>query len=446
MIHSLRFRIFISFVAIILITIGTVFFFVSRNARGHINQLEQIRKQILISRVQTVLSRYYFTTGSWNGIEPLLTELGKIDSEHIILTDTNGIVIADSAGTLDGQKYETDVPGYPIPLPGTQIVLGIFWAQPEGNDIASTLGLAIAINSFLLWGGLLAAGIALVVTFFLARRITAPVTELTKAAERLGQGDLSQRVEYTGKDEIGNLTNTFNSMAGELERTEKLRRNMVADSAHELRTPISNIRGYLEAVRDGVIKPEPNTVDILYKETMHLSNLVDDLQDLTLADAGELKLVMQPEDIAEVIKHSVAMQAYLETKGLSITTEIPDGLPLVNVDKRRIGQVLRNLLDNAVKHTARGGSIKVTVMLLDGLVKISVSDTGEGISEADLPNIFERYYRVDPSRNRATGGSGLGLTIAKRLVEAHGGIIEVQSEIGKGSCFSFTIPASHINN
>ncbi|MBN1367021.1 MAG: HAMP domain-containing protein [Dehalococcoidales bacterium] len=443
MIYSLRFRLLIAFVAIILVTIGTVYFFVSQKASGQIRELEQIRKQILISRVEAVLSRYYFTVGSWDGIQPLLQKLGELDSERIILADINGVVIVDSEGKLEGQKYETDALANPVRLPGTQIILGVFWALPAGNDLASTLGLAVAINRFLLWGALLAAGIALIITFFLARHITAPVRALTKAAQRLGQGDLSQRVEYQGKDELGKLTNTFNSMAGELERTEKLRRNMVADSAHELRTPISNIRGYLEAIRDGVVKPEPNTMDILYEETMQLSNLIDDLQDLTLADSGELKLDLQPEDIAEVIKHAVAMQAHIETRGLSILTEIPDNLPPVNIDKRRIGQVLRNLIDNAVKHTGSGGTIRVTVELLEDGIKISISDTGEGIPKADLPNIFERYYRVDPSRNRATGGSGLGLTIARRLVEAHGGTIEAQSELGKGSRFTFIIPGNN---
>jgi signal transduction histidine kinase len=438
-IHSLRFRLLISFVAVILITTGTVYLFVSRNVSGQITELEQIRNQIRIARVQTVLSRYYFTVGGWGGVQPLLQELGNLDSEHIILTDSSGIVVADSDGRLQGQQYQTDTPGVAVTFPGTSVILGIFWAVPAGTDLASTQGLAVAINRFLLWGGLLAAGIALIITFFLARSFTAPVRALTKAARSLGHGDLSQRVRYTGKGELGELTNTFNAMASDLERTEQLRRNMVADSAHELRTPVSNIRGYLEAIRDDVIKPEPDTVDILYEETMQLSNLIDDLQDLTLADAGELKLNCQPENITELIKHTVAMQAHVEARGLSIITEIPDNLPLVNIDGRRIGQVLRNLIDNAVKHTGSGGIINVTAGSQHDSISISVSDTGEGIPEADLPNIFERFYRVDRSRNRATGGSGLGLTIAKRLVEAHGGTIEVQSELGKGSRFTFTI-------
>ncbi len=444
--YGLRFRLLISFVIVILITIGTVYFFVSRNVGGEIRQLERIRDQIRIARVQTVLFRYYFTVGSWSGVQPLLQELGSLDSEHIILTDSNGIVIADSENKLQGQSYQTDSPGIAITRPGSPIVLGVFWANPAGTDVASTIGLAAAINRFLLWGGLLAAAIALLITFFFSRRIAAPLRELTQAARQLGRGDLSQRVKYNGKDEMGELTNTFNSMASDLERTESLRRNMVADSAHELRTPVSNIRGYLEAIRDGVVNPEADTMNILYEETMQLSNLIDDLQDLTLADAGELKLDRRPESISEVIKHTVAMQAHVEAKGLNIVTNVPDNLPSLNIDRRRIGQVLRNLLDNAAKHTPVGGTITVSAILRNGSVSITVSDTGEGISAADLPNVFERFYRVDRSRDRATGGSGLGLTIAKRLIEAHGGNIEVQSELGKGTSFTITIPVKSATN
>ena len=441
--NSLLFRLLLSFVIVILVTIGTVYLFVRFRVSGEITELERIRDRIRVARVQMVLTRYYFTVGGWDGVQPLLQDLGELDSERVILTDINGTVIADSENKLQGQSYQADSAGIPVNLPGSPVVLGIFWTTPTGNDVASTRGLAIAINSFLLWGALLAVALAFVITFFFSRRITAPVRALTKAARQLGQGDLSQRVKYTGKDELGELTNTFNSMAGELERTEQLRRLMVADSAHELRTPVSNIRGYLEAIRDGVVKPDAGTLDILYEETMHLSSLVSDLQDLTLADAGELKLNFLPDGITDVINHVVSTYAHVKAKGISIVTEMPDNLPLLNIDRQRISQVLRNLLDNAVKHTGAGGTIKVIAQLTDRAVSITVSDTGEGIPAAELPNIFERFYRVDRSRNRATGGSGLGLTIAKRLVEAHGGTIEVQSELGKGSRFTFNIPVSN---
>jgi signal transduction histidine kinase len=256
----------------------------------------------------------------------------------------------------------------------------------------------------------------------------------------LGRGDFSQRVQIKDKSELGELAEAFNSMGSDLERAERLRRNMVADVAHELRTPLSNIRGYLEALRDGVIKPDAETIRSLYEEAFLLSRLVDDLQELSLAEAGELKLVLQAEDIGELIRQAVAaVETQERAKGLSLSVELPDKLPPVNIDSRRIGEVLRNLLENAVAHTAKEGSITVAAKQRDNWVEVSVTDTGEGIPTKDLPNIFERFYRVDKSRTRATGGSGLGLTIAKRLVEAHGGKIEVQSEPGKGSRFSFTI-------
>jgi signal transduction histidine kinase len=290
---------------------------------------------------------------------------------------------------------------------------------------------------------LVAVAIAVALTFILSRRTLAPVKALTVASERLGRGDFSQRVQIKDRGELGELARTFNSMAGDLERAEKLRQNMVADVAHELRTPLSNIQGYMEALRDGIMKPDKKTIRSLYEEASLLSRLVDDLQELSLAEAGELKLARQSEDIGELIRQAAAaVEAKERAKGLSLAVELPEKLPPVNIDSRRIGEVLRNLLENAVAHTGKGDTVTVAARQMDKLVEISVTDTGEGIPAKELPNIFERFYRVDKSRTRATGGSGLGLTIARRLVEAHGGKIEVQSEPGKGSRFAFTVPVS----
>ena len=289
----------------------------------------------------------------------------------------------------------------------------------------------------------MAVALALLLTFLLSWRVLAPVKALTVSARRIGQGDFSQRVLFQDKGEMGELAQSFNLMASELERNEELRRNMVADVAHELRTPLTNLKGYLEAVSDGVLTPDAATIRSLYEETTLLSRLVDDLQELALAEAGQLKLFPQPEDIHELINRVVAlMRPRATAKGISVSVEPSQTLPPVNIDAQRISQVLRNLLENAVAHTDKGGTISVAAWQQDNWVKVSVADTGEGIPAEDIPNMFERFYRVDKSRARATGGSGLGLTIAKRLVEAHGGKIEVQSELGKGSRFSFTIPLS----
>jgi signal transduction histidine kinase len=248
-------------------------------------------------------------------------------------------------------------------------------------------------------------------------------------------------VQVQGDGEVAALAEAFNTMATDLENNEQLRRNLIADVAHELRTPLSNIRGYLEAIRDNVMRPDAAAIDSLNEEATLLSRLVNELQELSLAEAGELKLVYQAEDISKLLQQAIApFRTELEAKGISLSLELSDDLPLVSVDWHRVSQVLHNLLENAVNHTGRGGLITVAAVKQGDWVEIGVSDTGQGIPAQDLPNIFERFYRVDRSRARATGGSGLGLTIARRLVEAHGGRITVESELGRGSRFAFTLP------
>jgi len=441
-IHSLRFRLLVAFTLVILVAVGAVYFFVSQTTGGEIRRYGERSEQMRFTRVGFELYRYYREHGGWEGIQPYVEQWGSLYGRQIILTDSSGMVVADSQGELLGKQYHTEASGRRLSPPWEGSIQGTLYISPELlADFPSPLSLSQATSRFLLWGALLAIAIALLFTFFLSRRILAPVKSLTLAAKRLGQGDFSQRVQSKDKSEVGELAQTFNAMASDLEQAEQLKRNMVADVAHELRTPLSNIRGYLEAARDGVIKPDADTFRSLDEEVTLLSRLVDDLQELSLAEAGELKLVCQAENIGELIKQTVAgVQAQATTKGLSVSIDLADKLLLVNIDSQRISQVLRNLLDNAVAHTAKGGTITVTARQQDNYLEVAVADTGEGIPAEDLPDIFERFYRVDKSRARATGGSGLGLTIARRLVEAHGGKIEVQSEPGKGSCFTFTLP------
>jgi len=444
MIHGLRFRLLVAFAMVILIAVGAVYLFASQTTGGEIRRYRERMEQARFSRVGFELYRYYRTHGGWGGIQPYVERWGSLYEQRIILADPNGVVVADSQGDLLGQQYHPDTPGRPLLPPWKGSSPGLLYISPGPSaHFPSPLSLSQAIGRFLIWGALLAVAIALLFTFFLARRISAPVKALSLAARRLGQGDFSQRVQLKERGEMGELAQAFNSMADDLERAEQLRRNMVADAAHELRTPLSNIRGYLEAIHDGIRKPDADTIRSLDEEATLLSRLVDDLQELSLVEAGELKLVRRAEDVTELINHAVAVvQGQAVAKGISLTVNLPDQLPLCDIDSQRIGQVLHNLLDNALAHTTEGGAITLTASQQGGWVDVSVGDTGEGIPAEDLPNIFERFYRVDKSRARATGGSGLGLTIARRLVEAHGGRIKAQSEPGKGSRFSFTIPIS----
>jgi signal transduction histidine kinase len=333
----------------------------------------------------------------------------------------------------------------PLQLTEGQQLLGEVYIIPDltAEPYDTFRALAASTSYFLLLGGALAIIIALVLVFLLSRRITSPIDALSRTAKRLGQGDLSQRVQVQGDGEVAALAEAFNTMATDLESNEQLRRNLIADVAHELRTPLSNIRGYLEAIRDNVMRPDAAAIDSLNEEATLLSRLVNELQELSLAEAGELKLVYQAEDISKLVQQAIApFRTELEAKGISLSLELSDDLPLVSVDWHRVSQVLHNLLENAVNHTRRGGLITVAGAKQGDWVEIGVSDTGQGIPAHDLPNIFERFYRVDRSRARATGGSGLGLTIARRLVEAHGGKITVESELGKGSRFVFTLPVA----
>jgi signal transduction histidine kinase len=429
---------------VILVTIGSVFFFINQATQDEIRRFEERVAQARAQWMGNELSRYYLQQGGWEGIQPFVEQWGNLYGQRIILTDYDGIVVADSEAELVGELYDTDSPGMPLSAPRQAGAIGTLHITPKSSPEAEFTSLQIlfnAIGRFFVWGGMIAAAIALVMTFLLSRRILAPVKALSSAAKRLGRGDFSQRVRVEDRGELGELARTFNGMASDLERAEQLQRNMVADVAHELRTPLSNIRGYLEAIRDGVIEPDADTISSLDEEAALLSRLVDDLQELSLAEAGELKLVCQVDDIGELIKQTVAgLQGRATARGLSVSIELADRLPAVNIDSRRIGQVLHNLLENALAHTGEGGVITVAARQQDSWVEVNVTDTGEGVPPEDLSNIFERFYRVDKSRARATGGSGLGLTIAKRLVEAHGGTIRAQSELGKGSCFSFTVP------
>jgi signal transduction histidine kinase len=444
MIHSLRFRLLSAFALVILVAVGAIYLFVSQTTGGEIHRYGERSEQARVGRVAFELHRYYLEHGGWEGIQSYVEQWGNLYGKRIILTDSSGVVVADSQGELLGQQYHPDTPAMGLPPPWEGSSMGTFYISPEPSEFfPSPLSLSQTINRFLLWGTLLAIAAALLITFFLSRRISAPVKALTLAAGKLGRGDLAQRVKSKDKGELGELAQAFNAMAENLQRSEQLRSSMIADVAHELRTPLSNLKGYLEAIHDGVIKPEPDALHSLGEEANLLSRLVDDLQELSLAEAGELKLDCRKRDIIKLLKQTVAVrQSQAAAKGISLSADLPKKLPLVKIDAHRISQVLLNLIDNAITHTPSGGVVTVAARRLDNCLEISVEDTGEGIPAEDLSNVFERFYRVDKSRARATGGAGLGLAIAKYLVEAHNGKINVQSERGKGSRFTFTVPVS----
>ena len=231
-------------------------------------------------------------------------------------------------------------------------------------------------------------------------------------------------------------------MAGALQQAERQRRTMTADIAHELRTPLSNVQGYLEAIADGVVEPDPNTINTLHEQTLHLSRLIEDLRLTATAEAGALHLERTTLRLDEIAEETVdAFLPRASEKGVRLTVNAEPGLPEISADHTRLHQVVTNLLDNALTHTPERGTITVSIGRSDeGQLRLDVADTGSGISPDRLPYVFDQFYRVDPSRSRETGGAGLGLTIVKRLVEAHGGRVTAESEPGRGTRISVHLP------
>jgi signal transduction histidine kinase len=452
MLHSLRFRLLVALVIVIAAALGIIALYASQVTTSEFERsvvgILRYQDPRLDSKITTIQKTITQLTGEhviWPILQDLLEQMGASARSRFVMSDLNGKVYADSKQELTGQMINTKqskpiavylIEGIPIlmyfePLdaPNLEKI-----QQDFSNSVNRSLLLAI------LGGG----SLALLVTLALSRSILRPVEALTQAARRMGKGDMSQRVDIQAKGEVGELAEAFNGMADNLERLELLRRTMVTDVAHELRTPLSNVRGYLEAIQDGMVKPTPEIIDSLHEEAMLLNRLVDDLQELSLAEAGKLHLELRPLDMYQIIQRAAGLaQQPAKRKRINIRTEIPADLPMVSADPERLGQILHNLLDNAIHYTSEGGQILITAEQREEQVEIRVQDTGSGIAEEHLPYIFERFYRADRSRSRATGGAGLGLAIVKQLVEAQSGQVSASSKFGQGTTISLRLPIAH---
>ncbi|MFF0017810.1 sensor histidine kinase [Streptomyces sp. NPDC005374] len=292
---------------------------------------------------------------------------------------------------------------------------------------------------------LVAAGVALSVilgALLLNRAVLRPVRAMTLAAKDLGEGDLGRRVPVSGRDEIAQLGGAFNHMADSLQAGEERQRRLTGDIAHELRTPLANLRGYLEALLDQVLEPTPEVLASLHEEALLQQRIVDDLQDLALAEAGALTYHPAEVDLRELLDTCrTAHQTQAETAGVALRLQAP-GPVTVTADPDRLRQAVGNLLGNALRATAAGGTVTLTVAPRGELAVVEVRDTGGGIAAEDLPHLFDRFWRADPSRGRATGGSGLGLSIARQIVTDHRGTIEVRSTTGVGTTFTIALPVT----
>lgn len=401
--HSLRWRLLGVLVAIPVIALVAVAVAARMTADS---QLDQNRLKFQIQQVRRV-------GGGLTGVDE--------DDEFPVFTtevglETNSQPVLFDPGTGDAYTLRAD--------------MGFIEAFEEDQQrTIATLNRQVTIAAVAV------AIVAAATAVWLSRRIVRPVEILTVAARELEAGDLGRRVEVRGSDELAMLGGAFNSMAESIERNQELRKQMTSDVAHELRTPLNNLAGYLEAIADGVVAPDPGTIASLQEEANLLVRLVADLEELSLADAGRQVLNLEPQPLAPIVEQAVSMVApRARAQGISIVQETLPA-PVVEVDRRRLAQVVRNLLENAVRHTPAGGTIRVSLAECDGGTALTVADDGPGIPPEHLENIFERFYRTDASRARATGGAGLGLAIVKQLVEAHGARVWAENAAGGGARF-----------
>ncbi|MFD4969016.1 sensor histidine kinase [Streptomyces sp. NPDC058424] len=315
--------------------------------------------------------------------------------------------------------------------PRLTVRLGVRDESPATLAAAPTVAVASGVALVALLGALL-----------LSRAVLRPVRALTSAVRGLGEGELERRVPVSGRDEIAELGRAFNRMAHSLQAAEERQRRLTGDIAHELRTPLANLRGYLEALRDGVVDPTPELLDSLHEEAMLQQRIVDDLRDLALAEAGALTYHRATVDLGDLLEACrTAHRAQADTAGVTLRVDT-EGPVHVDADADRLRQVLGNLVGNALRATEQRGTVTLAAVRRGAFAVVEVRDTGKGISADDLPHLFDRFWRADPSRGRATGGSGLGLSIARQIVTDHGGTIAVRSTVGAGTTFTVTLMAT----
>jgi signal transduction histidine kinase len=445
------------FMLIIMIELGTFAVLASQITRDRFERYldnQQTNGRDLIPQVQAV----YHQPLDEQRLQAMIEQSATQVKVRTIVVNQSQLIVADSARKLVGQTLTIpllltlndtnakNLTSHGVPLP---VFSSARIVSTDGRIITPGPPPSLANTNFIdsvnraLGFAALAAGIAaFILVIILSGTILKPVRALTRAARQLERGDLSQRVQMRGRDEIGELAHAFDVMVDSLERSERLRRQLLSNVAHELRTPLTNIRGYLEALQDQMIAPEPIVISSIYEDAMLLNRLITDLQDLTLAEAGQLRLQRVPialEDVITRAMHAIALQA--SSKKIALLVNIASDLPLVEADAQRVGQIMRNLLTNAIKYTPEQGEIRVSAQMVQDEVQVYVQDNGMGIAAEHLPYVFKHFYRADTSRARETGGSGLGLAIVEQLVRAHGGRVTVESHIGQGTCFLFTLPA-----
>jgi signal transduction histidine kinase len=448
--RSLRSKLILAFLMISLVIIALVVLFARWNASTEFREYVFNRNQ---ENFVSVLSTFYAQGESWAGVQQFfprgpiphgMMQPNTMPAGEVVLVDDTFSVLIGGRGFHPGQQLNPNQVQGAIPVEHAEEIVGYVVLRRDAfREQPGEAAFLQRLSQSLLMGSLAVIGLALLLGFLLARSLTRPLQQLTDATRLVASGDLDVKVDVTSQDELGELAHSFNLMNQRLSESRDARRQMTADIAHELRTPVSVLLGYADGLKENVIPPSQETFDIIQEQAEQLEHLVEDLRTLTRAEAGEISFDLSPTNLVPLVERTHAAfehQAALQDVRLSL--EVDGDIPMIEIDPDRFRQVLANLLSNALQYTPGRGQITLCLTSDDQHVSISVADTGPGIPEEDLERIFQRFYRRDPSRSRDTGGSGLGLSIAKSLVERQGGQIRVESEMGQGTRFTITFPCS----
>ncbi len=445
--RSITFKLVIAFLAVSILCVALIVALAYWNTgREFKNFVFDQNRTTLVGQ----LGQYYEIHGSWEGVDSQVVSggfqtstAGSPPAPPFVLMDSSGAVLVATNGAMPGGAVTysiTQNTGIPIEVNNAQVGTlvidqGAFPQRPaEANFIQRNMWL-------LIFSAIGTAILALITAIFLSRSITRPIRELTQATHAVAGGELGRQVKVRAKDEIGSLTSAFNKMSSDLERSVKVRRQMTADIAHELRTPLSIILGHADAVHDGVLPANGKNFEIVREEAARLDHIVEDLRTLSLADSGELSLHLQKVRVEKMLGELTEKYALqMKQEGIALKNEVEANLPEITLDPDRINQVLKNILDNAIRHTPKKGSITIGAKKAKGGLELSVADTGEGVKPEELERIFDRLYRASPARQRDSGGSGLGLAIAKSIVELHKGRIIAEGVNGGGLRVRIVLP------
>ena len=452
-IRSLSFKLTLAFMVVSVLGTVMVAVLVNWQTRRQFGNLVQTLYQDELADFGDELSSYYQATGSWAGVEQLVfTEQPGSDphDKHdrwipATLVNSNRQVIFGDRRYPSGEQLPASVVenGLAIEVDGETVGWLVLASVDDGRSDFSGSPEADFLSNLNRTTLVIAAGAGVMALLFgvvLARTISHPVSELKSATQLVAQGELGHQVPVRSPDEIGQLTASFNQMSADLAKANQLRRQMTADIAHDLRTPLSVLQGYTEALDDGKLTGNSEIYQSMHRQVKHLNRLVDDLRTLSLADAGQLSLHPMAVAPRDLLEHTVLIYAQqAEKQQVALELEIPEQLPQIKVDLDRLVQVLGNLISNALRHTPAGGHIRLTAENSQQQLVLRVTDSGAGIDPEDLPHVFDRFYRGDKSRS-VNGESGLGLAIARSIVEAHNGRIIVTSTVGQGTTFTITLP------